>query len=954
MENLTEDAKKITREFDRLRTSMGAAKSLGEAFSNVAGALSSTLVFLIQNVNALVYAFSFFVAGGAISSVVKNIDKIRQGLMALVAAFTAARGSALSFGKALRYLRRGLALALGPVSALIAFLTTLAANSMKSSRSIDEIASSADAASMAMNMLTKKYKDLNAEQKVQARRGLAEAKRTRGEIQYKAGQQVTQLNERIEELKRKRNQFSGPAATGIGRAEERRKEIQKQIDKNKDLRNRFKKIANEDQFDHLANIQGLPKIDKGNEKLKTYEKNLLDLNASSQKTTKTITELNDALGRGPKGKSEDKFGSDQMLKTTEVLNKNTDADVQVKQFIKQQRQVADITQNTEEHFRKYKKELIKMFIEAGNMSREAAEKHATRITNTLREKVPELEKAQKELLFSSEEDKEKAKEREKAYEDLTKTFEKFKRSASNTRNVISGLFTGGERGRELAERDNEIESFANNANKQIKKLGDAQKTNLRDSLLKWFPKVTKEGQDLIEMLKAAKRRNIELAESADALEALKSQFDSVSEGLENAQRKQELLNKHGLEGIKIYEKEQAIAKERAKAEQRVAKLTEDQRARELDNLRQQHGERLKNVETLVEAEVRLTKAKIEMKRKNEKLKESLKDTSGIDENAKALEKVQKKYDELKTNLSDARREQELLNEQGLKGIKQLEGEQTMRRYGDQLKKLEENLSDTAKANELAQIKRDYPEIIDSTDTWYRAMMKVRKEQQRIDQENERMKTVMEDLASLAESSMDRMAKSITDAFVKGGEEAVNFGDIVQGVLSEILNKIIRLSMVRPITNAMTGQDKPVWSDFMNAIFGTSNSTSSQTGVRNQVPSQRPDYANIGFAKGGIAKQPGIIGEGAHNEAAVPLPDGRSIPVDMKNKGNTSPHPPQVIIEDHRSGDEPAIESEETTGPQGQRAVRLFVKQQVKEMINKGETDKPLRNRYGVKPRTRQR
>ena len=37
-----------------------------------------------------------------------------------------------------------------------------------------------------------------------------------------------------------------------------------------------------------------------------------------------------------------------------------------------------------------------------------------------------------------------------------------------------------------------------------------------------------------------------------------------------------------------------------------------------------------------------------------------------------------------------------------------------------------------------------------------------------------------------------------------------------------------------------------------------------------------------LAKGGIAKRPtlGLIGEGGQNEAVVPLPDGKSIPVDM--------------------------------------------------------------------------
>ena len=42
------------------------------------------------------------------------------------------------------------------------------------------------------------------------------------------------------------------------------------------------------------------------------------------------------------------------------------------------------------------------------------------------------------------------------------------------------------------------------------------------------------------------------------------------------------------------------------------------------------------------------------------------------------------------------------------------------------------------------------------------------------------------------------------------------------------------------------------------------------------------YKRQRYASGGIATEPTyLVGEGRHNEAVVPLPDGRSIPVDMK-------------------------------------------------------------------------
>jgi hypothetical protein len=44
-----------------------------------------------------------------------------------------------------------------------------------------------------------------------------------------------------------------------------------------------------------------------------------------------------------------------------------------------------------------------------------------------------------------------------------------------------------------------------------------------------------------------------------------------------------------------------------------------------------------------------------------------------------------------------------------------------------------------------------------------------------------------------------------------------------------------------------------------------------------------------FARGGIASSPtlGLIGEGRHNEAVVPLPNGKAIPVDMRSSAQNN-------------------------------------------------------------------
>jgi hypothetical protein len=54
-----------------------------------------------------------------------------------------------------------------------------------------------------------------------------------------------------------------------------------------------------------------------------------------------------------------------------------------------------------------------------------------------------------------------------------------------------------------------------------------------------------------------------------------------------------------------------------------------------------------------------------------------------------------------------------------------------------------------------------------------------------------------------------------------------------------------------------------------------------------------------FAGGGIANQPmfGLIGEGSFNEAVVPLPDNKSIPVKFQGPGGGAPPaPPQLNVQ----------------------------------------------------------
>jgi hypothetical protein len=70
-----------------------------------------------------------------------------------------------------------------------------------------------------------------------------------------------------------------------------------------------------------------------------------------------------------------------------------------------------------------------------------------------------------------------------------------------------------------------------------------------------------------------------------------------------------------------------------------------------------------------------------------------------------------------------------------------------------------------------------------------------------------------------------------------------------------------------ITNSLSTVGSNLMSDAISSIFGFANGGVATGGFR-------------AFANGGTVKQPtlGLVGEGRYNEAVVPLPDGKSIPV----------------------------------------------------------------------------
>lgn len=168
-----------------------------------------------------------------------------------------------------------------------------------------------------------------------------------------------------------------------------------------------------------------------------------------------------------------------------------------------------------------------------------------------------------------------------------------------------------------------------------------------------------------------------------------------------------------------------------------------------------------------------------------------------------------------------------------------------------------------------------------TDGWYDLSDKITEMSFQIDNQ----------LATSFDGIMDGFVESMWDA-------EASFSDVIDNMVKDIGKYITKMLIAQSVQKAVFG---------ITGMFGGSASPSPVGDAASyggfQVPTS--NFANGGimtefgslplkkYANGGVAKSPqvAVFGEGDMNEAYVPLPDGRSIPVTMRGNGN----PPVVNV-----------------------------------------------------------
>ncbi len=154
---------------------------------------------------------------------------------------------------------------------------------------------------------------------------------------------------------------------------------------------------------------------------------------------------------------------------------------------------------------------------------------------------------------------------------------------------------------------------------------------------------------------------------------------------------------------------------------------------------------------------------------------------------------------------------------------------------------------------------------------------------------QRVGSMDQQLARLAEDGLYAFSAGLSDALmsvVDGSKSAGEaFKEFAANFLMDITNMIVQTLVYRAVAGALgltPAANGAVFQGGLGDLQAFANGGTVDGGLGRFMPVK-------GYATGGpIVNKPhvALIGEGKHNEAVVPLPDGRSIPVDMQGDSGT--------------------------------------------------------------------
>jgi hypothetical protein len=181
-----------------------------------------------------------------------------------------------------------------------------------------------------------------------------------------------------------------------------------------------------------------------------------------------------------------------------------------------------------------------------------------------------------------------------------------------------------------------------------------------------------------------------------------------------------------------------------------------------------------------------------------------------------------------------------------------------------------------------------------------------------------------DSTTSAVASIESLEKISADSTKKAMDTSLTASkELAEGAFS--------LKSIVPMLISLIGAGGDNVGDIIGGIFGAASGGIMPGGV-------------TGYANGGIVKRPtlGLVGEGKMNEAVVPLPDGKAIPVSMNGSGQNN----NVTVNVSMDGQGKAQEETQSNGQQGLDLGRVIAGA-VQEELQKQKRPGGILSPYGA-------
>ena len=96
-------------------------------------------------------------------------------------------------------------------------------------------------------------------------------------------------------------------------------------------------------------------------------------------------------------------------------------------------------------------------------------------------------------------------------------------------------------------------------------------------------------------------------------------------------------------------------------------------------------------------------------------------------------------------------------------------------------------------------------------------------------QNQLLQNSWQELQNFGTQAFDRIGEAITQAFVNGEDASVSFKNVAKAVLSEIIQLMLKLSVINPLQNALTGTNNGTLTGLIAALTGGSGGVGASSG-----------------------------------------------------------------------------------------------------------------------------